>query len=329
MAVASGNALPPTSQRSLVAVDLGGTKCLTVLVADDGRLLHTEMSPTSANEAGGQLVDAVSRMVETAHQLGRLVDAAVIAIPAFIDPESQLAVGGPNLAWNGYDLLGVLRMHLTVPFEVHNDVNLAALGEASFGHGQNVRSFVTLSLGTGVGAALVLNGDVWIGAHHAAGEVGLLRVVPSSISTTDSTRQSARRVLEDRASGRAILERLKTIPEFGPTTFASDPGATVAALFDAANRRERTAQDVVHELIADVAATISTICAVVDPDAVVLDGSLGRSLGSYSNEINRLLDQELPYPPSLYVSDLAPTSAVRGAIARWHERTASSSTSVI
>ena len=102
--------------------------------------------------------------------------AVVVGIPAVIDPGTGLATAGPNVHWQGFDLMGILAAEVAEPFEVDNDVNLGALGQAWRGAGRGVHSFVTISLGTGIGGGIVIDGHLIRGRHNAAGEVGYLPV---------------------------------------------------------------------------------------------------------------------------------------------------------
>ena len=85
-----------------------------------------------------------------------------------------MAIGGPNVHWHGFPLVSRLREHLDVPFVVDNDVNLAALGHAWKGDARGFSDFVVLSLGTGIGAAVVVDGRLLKGRNSGAGEVGYM-----------------------------------------------------------------------------------------------------------------------------------------------------------
>ena len=182
----------------VIAVDLGGTRCHGALADLAGGTLATDFREPSGDhpardeqgrdqqsrdehgrdqsggDAAGTLLSCIEALKAAAGDLGIPVRAVVVGIPALIDPVSQLAVAGPNVHWQGFDLLGVLRERLSEPFEVDNDVNLAALGQAWRGQGRGIHSFVTMSLGTGIGGAVVIDGHLVRGSHNAAGEVGYL-----------------------------------------------------------------------------------------------------------------------------------------------------------
>ena len=100
--------------------------------------------------------------------------ALAVGVPAIVDPVTGRAVGGPNVHWDGFPLVATWREHLEAPFVVDNDVNLAALGHAWKGDANGRADFVVLSLGSGVGAAVVADGHLLRGRHGAAGEIGFM-----------------------------------------------------------------------------------------------------------------------------------------------------------
>ena len=158
------------------------------------------------------------------------------------------ATAGPNVHWQGFDLLGVLRAELTEPFEVDNDVNLAALGEAWRGQGRGISSFVTMSLGTGIGGAVVIDGHLIRGSHNAAGEVAYFPFWPRPSGAGPSGagprvpaegQGPARPGFEDVASGPALRARAAELVRGGVASELTvrpggEPGFEVADVFAAA-----------------------------------------------------------------------------------------------
>ena len=163
----------------VIAVDLGGTRCRGALADLAGDVVTEDFRPAGeGREAVGALLGCVAALEARAAELAMPVRAAVVGIPALIDPATGLATAGPNIHWQGLDLLGMLREHLTLPFEVDNDVNLGALGQAWRGAGRGAHSFVLISIGTGIGGAVVIDGHLIRGRHNAAGEVAYFPAAP-------------------------------------------------------------------------------------------------------------------------------------------------------
>ena len=157
------------SARRVIAVDLGGTKMLTGIVDSDGVVVRRTVLPT--NVAGEEeLLDALESAV------GELADEGVEAIgagiPSTIDQRSGRAVSSVNVPLTDVDLRARLRERFGVPAAIENDANAAALAEHRYGAGRGTRHMVMLTLGTGIGGGLILDGRLYRGAVGAAAELG-------------------------------------------------------------------------------------------------------------------------------------------------------------
>jgi glucokinase len=297
---------------AVLAVDLGGTKCHGALADLAGEILDEDYRRTFEHpEAADTLLASIASLRAAADRAGLPVRAVAVGIPALLDPDTGLAVAGPNLGWDGFDLTGVLKSALAEPFTVDNDVNLAALGQAWRGEGRGASSFVTLSLGTGIGGAVVLDGRVVRGRHNAAGEIGYLLSAPGELR-----RGTGGPALESRAAGPAIAARARELAAQDPSGTVLDPaGATGADVFGAAAAGDPVATAVLDETVEYVAMAIANITAVLDPQRVILDGSVGRALEPYVPRIAELVGRSTFAAPEVVVSRLGPNATVVGAIA--------------
>jgi glucokinase len=311
---------------AVIAIDLGGTKCHGALADLAGEVLAEDQRPTFAGGSpASSLLASIGALRESAARERLPVRAVCVGIPALVNPDTGLVDAGPNVHWHGFDLMGLLGSELSEPFCVENDVNLAGLGEAWRGGGVGVSSFVTLSLGTGIGAAVVIDGRVLRGRHNAAGEIGYLITRPSQLVG------GPRAGLEDLISGAALVSRARELAAAtqGGTAASrtaavhTTPGpaaleiaaVTPALLFEAAAAGEKVAAALIGELIESVAITITAVTALVDPARVILGGSIGRALAPYLSQIETLVAQVTYRPPELVVSCLGPNATVVGAIA--------------
>lgn len=295
---------------AVIAIDLGGTKCHGALADLAGEVVREDVRPTFASGSPAQsLLASVAALREAAAQEDLPVRAVSVGIPAVINPDTGLVDAGPNVDWHGFDLVGLLNQELSEPFVVENDVNLAALGEAWRGAGVGTGSFVTLSLGTGIGAAIVLDGNLVRGRHNAAGEIGYL------VTGRSQLRGRPAAGLEGLISGAALTERARVLIKARPERTALDPSAVTPALLFEAAAADPVARVVIGELIDQVAITVTAITAFVDPERVILDGSIGRTLAPYLGKIDALVSRAAYRAPELATSALGPNATVIGAIA--------------
>jgi glucokinase len=296
---------------AVIAIDLGGTKCHGALADLAGEVLAEDQRPTFAEGSpASSLLASIGALRDAAARECLPVRAVSVGIPALVNPDTGLVDAGPNVHWHGFDLMGLLDAELTEPFSVENDVNLAGLGESWRGGGLGVSSFVTLSLGTGIGAAIVQDGRVLRGRHNAAGEIGYLITRPSQLNGLP------RAGLEDLISGAALASRARELAAAAPERTRLAPAAiTPALIFEAAASGDQVAAALIGELIESVAITITAVTALVDPARVILGGSIGRALAPYLAQIETLVGHVTYRPPELVISSLGPNATVVGAIA--------------
>jgi len=168
---------------SIIGLDIGGTKCAVVEGTFDGGILAREVCPTRAERGWQETFDslcaAVGTQLRVARASGRQVVALSVSIGGPLDTERGIIYSPPNLpGWDAVPLKDLLTARFGVPAYVQHDGAAGALAEWWYGAGQGAHNLVFLTMGTGLGAGLILNGRVYRGATGLAGEVGHIRVAP-------------------------------------------------------------------------------------------------------------------------------------------------------
>jgi len=211
----------------------------------------------------------------------------------------------PNLpGWGRHGLVEAVREELGTNVTFENDVNLAALAERAHGHGRNVENFVFLSVGTGVGMALVIDGQVYRGAHGAAGEIAYM---PLGMGDPHDPANRRRGAFEEAAAAAGVVRMAKKLGMRMPQT--------PETIFVAARRGNHTASRVVDMEAARLALAIATVTPVLDPELVILGGGIGRNGDLLLEPIEHELKQLLPFRPRVVVSALGEDAVLRGAVA--------------
>lgn len=165
----------------MIGVDLGGTNLKIGAVSPSGELLFRTDMPSDVEEGRDAVLKKILNAIEdTRHMIkGKRLAGIGIGIPGVIDIESGVVVQSPNISvWDGYNIKHALADKLSWPVYIENDSNAFTLGEAWVGAAAGVKNFCCLTLGTGVGGGIVLNGALWHGADGAAGEAGHITVEP-------------------------------------------------------------------------------------------------------------------------------------------------------
>jgi predicted NBD/HSP70 family sugar kinase len=244
-----------------------------------------------ADAAGA--VEAISRLratlLEAAGLDAELVDGVVIGVPGVVERDSGVLRLAENVAGlEGRPFAAELHAALDLPVTLENDINLAALGEQWQGVARGIDDFVFLSVGTGMGAGVVLGGELHRGRHGAAGEI-------------------------DFALAGVGMPVDPSAPEV--EALAGDGRADARAVFDAARGGDEDARTVVDEVARRIALHIAPVAAVADVSLVVLGGGIGTNGDLLLDPVGRLLDEWLPYPPRVEVSTLGEAAILTGALA--------------
>jgi predicted NBD/HSP70 family sugar kinase len=253
-------------------------------------------SAASALDAFVQLRDA---LVASSGLAAERIDSIVVGVPAAVTPEGRLRLASTAMQeLEGVDLAAELTPRLGVPVTVENDVNLAALGERWLGVGRGVDEFAFLSIGTGVGAGLVLGGELHRGHGGAAGEIHFLAA--GAEADIDPT-AAAVSVLAGRyaqAEGTSVL-----LPPYEPP-----------AVFAAARGGDAAAGRVVEDVALRIARYAVMIAAVSDVEVIVIGGGVGSNGDLLLDPIRARLREWMELPPRVEVSSLGEAAVLSGAL---------------
>jgi glucokinase len=298
---------------AVIAIDLGGTRCHSALADLAGSVLYEDIRPTHAEgDAFATLVAGIGAVRREAERRELPIVALAVGVPAILDPESGVARDAPYVGWHDFPVVRRLGEVVDIPFVVENDVNLAALAHAWRGAARRVDDFVTLSIGTGTGAAIVSGGRLIKGRHNAAGEVAYL--VTGAAQPAGSADQGLG-PYEAFVSGPGIAARAAELVRAGSGSALSDVEITPESVIDAARGGDQVARQVVEELLDQVSLAIIAFVAVVDPELVILDGGLGRALEPYVAALDARVDPKVPAAPRIVASQLGKDATVTGAVA--------------
>ena len=271
------------SQEVVLAIDIGGTKMRGALVSRAGDVLNRGEIPTRATDgepaAMKRLADLLTGM--SAELMGVEPVGIGMAIAGTVDPETGLFYKPPNLPkWHGTTPSLDLGAQLGLPAWVYNDASLAAFGEYVFGIGSGTENFAMITLGTGIGGGLVLNGQLYGGHRGYAGEIGHMVVD----STGPQCACGGRGCLEMMASGTAMSriarERLAAgEPSLVRKLVRGDLNKIQAEiLVEAEGEGDQLAGDVLRGAADYMGIGIATIRSALDPELIVIGGGVSRNL---------------------------------------------------
>lgn len=249
--------------RSLLAVDIGGTKIACALVMQDGALIHKRQHPTDLSGPAA----VVEQIAVYADALPERPEAIGVSLPAVLAPDTDRVVWAPNLpGWRDIPFREMLEARLGLPAALEYDGHAAVLGEWWKGAAQGYRHVASVIVGTGIGGGIITDGRLWRGRNRLAGASGWFPL--AGLQGVDHW--------ENLAAGPAIARRARQLLEAGVASMLSPASVTAKAVFDAARQGDALAQQVVEEVAAFIGQGVAMIVSLVNPEIVVLSGSIGR-----------------------------------------------------
>lgn len=292
----------------VIGIDIGGTRVTAAVMDLAGQEQHAiearwDELPRKHEHDLEPLFTIISQLL--AKCPGPVLGIGVGA-PGVTHPRSGIVSWAPGPRWRDLPLRDLLEQRFQIPTIVENDVNLATLGELHFGAGQRKRHFICIMIGTGIGSGVVIDGSLYRGAHHAAGEVGYM--VPSVDFLNGSYISFG--ALESVASGTGIARQAAV----ARAKSEDNHNSNAEEVFQLAADGEAWASTIVDQTGRYLAQMIANVCALLDPECIVLGGGVTRDVSQLLGTIRHYLSNVLPIIPEIVPSQMGSYAAVRGAI---------------
>ncbi|UBV44252.1 ROK family protein (plasmid) [Deinococcus taeanensis] len=263
--------------RHVLAIDIGGTKLAAGIVSATGELLDTARTPTHAEQGPDRVVERVIDLCRTLLRRSPVtVDRAGVGCGGPLDTRRGLIQNPPNLpGWIDYPLVGQLRGALDLPVVLDNDANAAALAEFHFGAGRGTRHMLYLTISTGIGGGLILNGQLYRGKRGNAGELGHIQVQAGGLPCNCG----GQGCLEAYASGTNIARRAREAAAQHPQSLlarsAPRPEAiTAQTVLTALDAGDPVARALWNDTLDLLAAGVASSIHAFDPERVVIGGGI-------------------------------------------------------
>jgi glucokinase len=305
--------------RETIGVDLGGTKMAVGVVDSEQKVQYQGREP-STGLSEEKVVEELAEELLEAKQARPDVLAAGLGIPATIDRERGLAIHAVNLTITDVPIRDLMQERLGLPVYVDNDANVAALAEFLYGAGRGATDVVMLTIGTGIGGGLILNGEVYRGSTGAAAELGHIVIDENGPKCQGNCPNHG--CVEALASGTAIAKAGKAAAERDPDSalgkaLAEGPiaGRTVTEL---ALAGDGPAREVVAQAGRHIGVALSSLANIFDPDVFVIGGGVS-AVGDLLLDPAREELRSRALPPQnerpVKLAELGPDAGMIGAAA--------------
>jgi glucokinase len=259
----------------VIGVDVGGTKVLAGVVGADGRIRRTARRSTPGRRVAPALVEAAlaDAVLEAA---GTSTIAAVgVAAAGFVDATGERVMFAPHLPWQGEDVRDRLSKRIGAPVVLDNDANAAAWAEFRYGEARGTGSAIIVTMGTGIGGAIVIGGRLWRGRNGMAGEFGHMQVVPDG----QSCECGGRGCWEQYSSGNALVRVVRGRIGIDPTVLedlceGNPDELTGPMVTAAAEDGDLVARAAFAEVGDWLGVGLANLVAAFDPEKIVIGGGV-------------------------------------------------------
>jgi predicted NBD/HSP70 family sugar kinase len=294
----------------VVGADIGGSNVRVAAADLFGEPICDLKQPTARDGSraiGMQILELANEVIDRASAVHGRALALAISSPGIVDQSTGRVT---SLAYNvapegGFDPLEVIRDRFDLPVLVENNVNLAAVGEKWFGLARGASTMVFIAIGAGIGMGIVIDDELVRGAHGAAGEIGYLPLVGDPFDP----RHRLHGGLEDEIGAAGI------VAAFSQRRVADDPEVSTAHdVFELAGTGNAAAGAVVEHVASRLGTAIATVCAILDPELVVLGGGIGSS-PLLLRPVRGAAASLVPITARIETSLLGDRAALQGAIA--------------
>ncbi|MBM7624192.1 ROK family glucokinase [Sporohalobacter salinus] len=267
----------------VIGVDLGGTKILTALANLQGEIVAKDRLSTEAEQGKKKVIDRILTTIDQVLTKSNLtkkeIEAIAIGSPGPLNVEEGIIYQAPNLGWKNVNLKQVLESKLDIPVFVENDANAAALGAKWFGVGQNKDNLIYLTISTGIGSGIIIDGKLYHGASDSSGEVGHMVIEANSdIKCNCGDYGCWEAIASGTALGRLAREKINS----GSSSLMKELVDSVEEIdgkivTQAAAQGDKVAQKVLQRVINYLGTGISNLINILNPEIIVIGGGVSQA----------------------------------------------------
>jgi glucokinase len=300
LTVGAKNKSVTSKPESVFAADLGGTHLRVATVDRSGTISGRRMQATPQAEKPNEIVHA---LIEAAHESerktaeqGGVISAVSVVVPGTVNVADGVVVKAPNVpCLDGFRLAAALESELDEPVILENDANAAAIGEMWCGAAQGYRTIICVTLGTGVGGGIILDGKLWRGADGSAGEIGHIGVDPfGGVPCTCGSRGC----LEVYASATAIVRMTREArPRYPNSILHNTEDLTSAKVYQAGTEGDELAIEVFRRMGVYLGIGLASLINVLNPEIVVIGGGLSNGWDLFEKHMHQqVIERAFPIP---------------------------------
>lgn len=290
-----------------IGIDIGGTGIQVGVVSEDYAIISEGSIPTRKDlpfeEQVRQIADCVVSTTAAAGYSVDDIESVGVGIPGIASKSGEI-IKCTNMGWNHVPFREVFTRYLDKPVFIENDANVAALAESVIGNSAGTSSSVFITIGTGIGSGIILNGKIWSGAHHIGGELGHVIFDLDGVPCTCGNHGCLERYCSATALIRMAREAVLEHPGSMMLSLAGDDPARIEAktVIDAARAGDELAVSVYGRYTDFLAQAVASVVNLIDPEIIVFGGGVSKAGNFLLDPVLRkypryVLFNDQPLPP--------------------------------
>lgn len=260
-------------------VDIGGTTVKIGLFDKDGCVLDKWEIPTNKENGGDSVLPDVADSIKAKMKEKGIdaddVEGVGVGAPGAVDGDGTLVSGAVNIGWDVFNIPKVLGGYLNLPVKAANDANIAAFGEMWQGGGKGYSNLVAVTLGTGVGGGIIVDGHILIGANGAGGEIGHIHIEDNE---TESCNCKNKGCLEQYTSATGIVRLAKRrLAKDDKPTVLREGTLSAKSVFDAVKEGDEVAIEIAEQFGEYLGKGLAAVAGTVNPEIFVIGGGVSKA----------------------------------------------------
>lgn len=261
-----------------IGIDLGGTNIAAGLVNEKYEIVFRASVPTNKDGEYDKMVESMAGLVKTlTEQAGITLDEVKyigIGAPGVLDNENGVATDNSNIHWNNYPLRAKLQKYVDKPVYLGNDANVAAWAEYIGGCGRGAKNFLMLTLGTGVGGGIILDGKLHTGSHNIGAEIGHTTFKAGGRKCGCGNYGC----IESYCSATALIKMAEeAVADHPESLIAKAEKIDAKCVIDAAKAGDKFGCELFNEYVSNLSQVIASIVNFLDPDVIALGGGVANA----------------------------------------------------
>lgn len=266
----------------IIGIDIGGTAIKIGLITEDGDIKNKWEIPTNTDDNGTYIIketwDSIQEKLTRFNIEEESLLGIGIGVPGFTDVESGYIYEAVNIGWKDIDLLSQFQNISNLPVFVANDANIAALGENWKGAGQQAKHLIAVTLGTGIGGGIIVNGSLLNGVNGTAGEIGHITVDPNGHLCNCGRKGCFETISSATGIVRQALTQIDKYPESRLAKHYRQVGEITAKdIFDLANKGDSICEQIIHHTADVIGYVISNLAITINPEKILIGGGVSKA----------------------------------------------------